>query len=73
MAKEGTKLRVNLGLPELVEVPQELEHMSTTASRKGKWGPVVSKVLAKGVPVTALLVLIAAECCGGGVGGGGRR
>lgn len=59
MAKEGTKLRVNLGFPELVEVAQELENMSTTAAREGKWGPMVSEVLTKSVPISSLLVLIA--------------
>lgn len=61
MAKEGTKVCVNLGFTELVEVPEELKNMGTTAAREGKWGPVVSEVLSKGVPVSSLLVLVAAR------------
>jgi hypothetical protein len=34
--------------------------MGTAASRKGKRGAVVLQVLAEGVPVTALLVFVAA-------------
>lgn len=50
---------VNLGFPKLVEVPEELKDMSTTASGEGKWGSVVAKVLPKSVPVSSFLVLIA--------------
>jgi len=60
MAKEGTKVCVNLGFPELVEVSEELKNMGTTAAREGKWGPVVSEVLPESVPVSTLLVLVAA-------------
>lgn len=67
MPEEGTKLRVNLGFPELVEVPQELQHVRAAAPCKREWGPVVAEVLPERVPVAALLVLVAAQ------GGGARR
>jgi len=40
--------------------PEKLKNMGTTAAREGKWGPVVSEVLSKSVPVSSLLVLVAA-------------
>ena len=39
--------------------------MGTTAAGEGKWWPVISEVLAEGVPVSALLVLVATESGGG--------
>lgn len=57
--------------------------MGAAATREGEWRPVVSKVLAESVPVSALLVFIAAEsgrrgtdrrrrvCVDGGCGSGG--
>lgn len=42
--------------------------MCTAAPGEGKRGSVIFEVLTKGVPVTALLVLIAAAGGGGAVG-----
>lgn len=66
MPKEGTELGVDLGLTELVQVPEEFQYMSPTAAGERERWAVVPEVLSKRVPVAALLVLIAAE------GGGGR-
>lgn len=51
---------VHLGLAKLVKVAKEFEDMGTTAPGKRERRPVVLEILAKGVPVPALLVLIAA-------------
>lgn len=62
MAVEGTYWGVNLGLAELVEVPEEFEDMSTAAPREGERWAVVFQVLAEGVPVSAFLVFVSAWC-----------
>lgn len=64
MPKERAELGVDLGLAELVQVPEEFKHMGTTAARERKRWTVVPEVLSKGVPVAALLVLVAAESGG---------
>lgn len=66
MAEEGTVLRVNLSFPELVEVAEEFKDMSAAAAGEGEWRTVVAEVLAERVPVSAFLVLVAAESGGGG-------
>ena len=84
--EEGAAMVVNLGFPELVEVVEELKNMCPTAEVEGEWWTVVPKVLAEGVPVSPLLVLVAAwrssgssaatsssSTVGGGGGGGGWR
>lgn len=81
VAKEGAELGVDLGLAELVEVPEELEDVGAAAPGERERWPVVAEVLPEGVPVPALLVLISAgrrsHCAGGGSGycrgGSGRR
>lgn len=52
---------VDLGLPELVQVLQELNHVRPAASRQRQRGLVVFEVLKEGVPVTAFLGLVTAE------------
>jgi len=71
VAKEGAELGVDFGFSKLIKVTQELEDVGPTAPGEGERGAVVPEVLAKGVPVSPLLVLIAAESGGGGGGGGG--
>lgn len=58
-AKEWTSLVVDFGLAKLIKVSKEFKDMSTTAHGKRKRGPVIPKVLAESVPVSALLILIA--------------
>lgn len=60
MAIEGADWSVDFGLAELIEVAEELENMSAAAAGQGEWRAVVLQVLSEGVPVTALLVLVAA-------------
>lgn len=62
---------MDLGLTELVEVPEELKHMSPAAPGEGERRPVVTEILPESVPVSPLLVLIPAEGSGRGGGGGG--
>jgi len=50
-----------------VYVPKEFKDVCTAAPGEGERGSVILEILAKGVPVTALLVLVAAA------GGGGSR
>lgn len=81
VAEEGAELGVDLGLAELVEVPEELEDVGAAAPGERERRPVVAEVLPEGVPVPALLVLISAgrrsHRAGGGSGycrgGSGRR
>lgn len=61
MPKKGAHLGVHLGLPKLVHVTQEFEHVSSIASGEREWRPVVAEVLPEGVPVASLLGLIAAR------------
>lgn len=61
LAKEGTHLGVDFGLPELVKVPQELQDVGPAAPGQGQRRPVVPEVLPEGVPVSPLLVFVAAE------------
>ena len=61
MPKEGTHLGVDFGLPKLVKVPQELQNVGPAAPGQGQRRPVVSEVLTEGVPVSPLLVFVAAE------------
>lgn len=60
MAIEGADWIVDFGLAELIEVAEELENMSAAAAGQGERRAVVLQVLSEGVPVTALLVLVAA-------------
>lgn len=75
MAEEGAHLSVDLGLAELVQIAEELEHVGPAASREAERRPVVLEVLAEGVPVAAFLGLVAARRGtrggGGGIGSGG--
>lgn len=73
MAEEGAELGVDFGFSKLVKVTQELEDMGTAAAGEREWRSVVAEVLAEGVPVSPLLVLVAAESGGGGGSGCGRR
>jgi len=59
--EEGAELGVDLRLPELVQVPEEFKHVGPAAARQRQRRSVVPQVLAEGVPVAALLVLVAAE------------
>ena len=49
-------------------LPEKFKDMCTAAPGEGQGGSVILEVLAKGVPVTALLVLVAAAA-----GSGSRR
>ena len=56
------RLVVDLGLAELVEVPEELEDLGSSAGGERERGrAVVEEVLAEGVPVAALLALVPAR------------
>ena len=67
MPIKGTDRSVHFGLAKLVQVPEKFKDVCTAAPGEGERGSVILEVLAKGVPVTALLVLVAAA------GGGGSR
>lgn len=60
VAVEGADWGVDFSLTELIQVAEELENMSAAAAGEGEWGAVVLQVLPEGVPVAALLVLVAA-------------
>ena len=62
--KERARWVVHFGLTELVKVVKELQHMSPTAQCQRKWWTMVPQVLAESVPVSPLLVLVAAWCVG---------
>ena len=70
MAVERANWGVDFGLAELVQVAEEFQDMSSAAARQRQRWPVVFQVLAEGVPVSALLVLVAAGSGGSGRGGG---
>jgi hypothetical protein len=61
VAEERAGGGVHLGLAELVEVAQELEHVRAAAARKGQRRAVVPQVLPERVPVPALLRLVPAR------------
>jgi hypothetical protein len=65
VAIKGADWSVHFGLAKLVKVAKEFKDMSTTAPGQRKRRPVVLEVLAKGVPVSALLILIATRSGGG--------
>lgn len=52
---------VDLGLAELIQVAEELQHVSAATHGLGQRRAVVPEVLAEGVPVSPLLVLIPAR------------
>ena len=62
VAEEGAHVGVNFGLPELIQVAEELEHIGAAALREGERWAVVFQVLAEGVPVSAFLVFVSAWC-----------
>lgn len=70
MPVERADRSVYFRLPKLIQIPQELEDVSSAASRERERRFVVLEVLAEGVPVSPLLVLISAAR-GGGRGRGG--
>ena len=59
---EHTPLKVNLGLPKLVQIPKEIQDMVAIALREWNWGSLILQVLPKSVPIPSLLRLIAAKC-----------
>lgn len=59
-AKEGASLVVHLGLAKLVLVAEEVEDMHAGTCGKRDRRPVTPQILAEGVPIPALLVLVAA-------------
>lgn len=61
LPEEDAAMQVNLCLSELVEVPEELDHVlvATLAHRNRR--PLVCQVLPEGVPVPFLLRLVPAE------------
>lgn len=60
MAVKGADWGVDFGLAKLVKVPEEFENVSPTAPGERERRAVVLEVLSEGVPVTPLLVLVAA-------------
>ena len=58
--EEGAGGAVHLRLPELVQVPHELQHVGPAAHPHRQRRPVVPQVLAECVPVSPLLVLVPA-------------
>jgi hypothetical protein len=61
VAEEGAPGGVHLGLAELVEVAQELEHVRAAAPRQRQRRAVVPQVLPERVPVATLLRLVPAR------------
>ena len=61
LPKEDATVEVDLSFSELVEVAEELQHVVEVALGKRNWRCLVLQVLSKGVPVSALLRLVAAE------------
>lgn len=61
VAVEGTHVGMDLGLAELVEVAQELQDVGSAALGQRQRRAVVAEVLVEGVPVAALLRLVAAR------------
>ena len=59
---EHAPLKVNLGLPKLVQIPKKIQHMVAIALWEWNWGPLILQVLTKSVPIPSLLRLIAAKC-----------
>jgi hypothetical protein len=57
----GAAKIVHLGFAKLVKVPQEFKHVGSAASGELKRRSVVAEVLAKCVPVSALLGFISAR------------
>ncbi|GER34812.1 histidinol dehydrogenase [Striga asiatica] len=60
LAEKRAAGHVDLGLPELVEVAEELEHVGPTAAAEVEGRPVVAEVLPERVPVTPLLAFVPA-------------
>lgn len=61
MAEERAELSVDFGLPELVEVAEELQHVGSAASFESERRAVIAEVLSEGVPVSSFLVLVATK------------
>lgn len=61
LSEEGAAGGVDLGLPELVQVAEELEHVGAAAAGEAERRAVVAEVLAESVPVAKLLRLVAAQ------------
>ncbi|KAG0460551.1 hypothetical protein HPP92_020848 [Vanilla planifolia] len=72
-AEERAAGDVNLRLPELIQIAEELQHVRAAAPLEGERRPVVPQILPEGVPIPALLRLVPTRGCGGGGGGRGRR
>jgi hypothetical protein len=61
VAEEGALRRGHLGLAELVQVAQELQHVRAAAAGQLQRRPVVAQVLPERLPVPALLRLVPAR------------
>jgi hypothetical protein len=61
VAEEGARCRMHLGLTELIQVAQELEHVRAAALRQAQRRAVVPQVLPERVPVAPLLRLVPAR------------
>jgi hypothetical protein len=61
LAVVGAPVGVHLGLAELVQVPEELDHVRAAAPRQRQRRPVVPQVLQERVPVPPLLRLVPAQ------------
>jgi hypothetical protein len=61
LAVVGAPRRVHLGLPELVQVLEELDDVRAAAPRQRQRRPVVPQVLQERVPVPPLLRLVPAQ------------
>lgn len=72
VTKERAKWGVDFGFPELVKVPKEFQDVGAAAAGEGERRAVVAEVLPESVPVTAFLVLVAAESGRRSGGRGGR-
>lgn len=59
--KERACLVMDFGFSKLVEVSKEFKDMSTRTHGEWEWRPVVSQVLPKGVPISALLAFVPAR------------
>ncbi|KAG0472901.1 hypothetical protein HPP92_014388 [Vanilla planifolia] len=61
VAEERTTQEVDFGLPELVQIAEEFQHVGPAAAGEGQRRAVVVQILTKGVPIPPLLGLVPAR------------
>jgi len=55
LAEEDATVQVDLGLPKLIKVAKEIQHMVEVALGERNWGTLILQVLPEGVPVSPFL------------------